>query len=167
MTFVTLRSIKVDSKNYRWLEALTTNGRIAMQFVLSDGRSLMTYPTDKSVAYQVTKLWVMDKNGENKRLVSTNLDRSVYDTDATLLKHLLDMMIQRLTNLLNSKDGNNFKILVEDIRGTTGKTLPSGQYISDKGSIAYTLSSYDRPARLAISQKKELCRFVMTLTHPF
>lgn len=140
-------------------EALTTNIGPDRNAVYSpDGESIayLSY-TDKSVAYQVTKLWVMDKNGENKRLVSTNLDRSVYNpiwqSNKTLTFGYDDQGDSKLAQI--QKDGNNFKILVEDIGGTTlGRPYASGSYsISDKGSIAYTLSSYDRPARLAISQK--------------
>ena len=114
---------------------------------------------DKVQAYQLRKLWVMDRNGNNKRCISNALDRGVsgirWDNKSEGLFFSYD-------NKGNGKIGylslsGKFKEVAGNRGGTTlGRPYGSGTYsLSNTGVIAYTHSRPSYPAELAILGPKD------------
>lgn len=113
---------------------------------------------DKHQAYQISKLYLMDMDGSNKRLISGDLDRSISDiTWDSGGKGLY----------FNYDDKGNGKIgyislsgkvsKIADNRGgtTLGRPYGSGTYsVANDGTLAYTHTRPDYPAELAILSPK-------------
>ncbi|WP_394974069.1 S9 family peptidase [uncultured Croceitalea sp.] len=114
---------------------------------------------DKSEAYQIRKVHVMNIDGSNKRSISNTLDRTIsgihWDAKSGGL-------------YFNYDDKGNGKIghvslsgkvtkLADNRGGTTlGRPYGSGSYsVSSNGTIAYTHSRPNYPAELAIINSKE------------
>lgn len=112
---------------------------------------------DKVQTYQVRKLELMDARGKNKRVLSSNLDRSIQNIQwAGDSKGLYFMYNDRGKTKLAYIDLNgNVVDIVDNVGGTTlGRPYASGSYsISNNGKIAYTISYPDRPADIAITKK--------------
>jgi len=112
---------------------------------------------DKVQAYQVTKLRVMDVNGDNKKVVSANLDRDVdrvywaADGNGFYIQYK-DIGLTKIGYL--GLDGKLTE-LVNNVGGTTlGRPYASGNFsISNNDKIAYTISYPERPADVALIEK--------------
>lgn len=112
---------------------------------------------DKKQTYQLRQLYVMDLDGNNKKLLSGDLDHSVSDpvwaADSKSLYFTYD-------HHGNSKiaqidlTGKHQK-LVDNLGGTTlGRPYASGSFsVATNGTIAYTESTPAYPATLAILKK--------------
>ena len=109
---------------------------------------------DRVQAYQVTRLYIMDVNGQNQREVPMELDRDVenivWDAKSRGLYFSYD-------DKGNSKIGyvslnGKMSKLADDMGGTTlGRPYASGSFsVSQNGDIAYTLSTPYHPAELAV-----------------
>ncbi len=135
------------------------NGPDRSPIVSPDGSQIayLSYE-DKMQAYQISKLYVMNIDGSDKRLISEKLDRSLYSpiwkNDKQIYVGYDDQGDSKLALFDMSGD---YKLLVEDIGGTSlGRPYASGSYsVSDKGNIAYTYSSPDRPSRLAVFNSRK------------
>lgn len=121
---------------------------------------------DKVQTYQIDLLQMMDSNGANKSLVSGSLDRSVENaTWAADGKGLYFMYNDKgKTKLAYTDLKGNITDLADNVGGTTlGRPYSSGSYsVSNNGTIAYTISSPERPADIAIIKKGQ--RGAKTLT---
>jgi len=109
---------------------------------------------DKVQTYQVWKLNVMDANGDNKRITSEALDRSVkdikWDAKSTGLYFTYDDKGNTKIAYI-TLDGKVTK-LADNLGGTTiGRPYPGGSFsVSKNETIAYTLSRPEYPAELAV-----------------
>ncbi len=113
---------------------------------------------DKVQAYQTRKLHLMDANGKSQRELSGKLDRSI--SDAQWASDSKGLYIQ-YNDIGKTKIGymdlqGNVTDIVDNVGGTTlGRPYASGSFsISKNGTIAYTLSTTDRPADVAIVTKR-------------
>ncbi|GAB5400105.1 MAG: S9 family peptidase [Aureisphaera sp.] len=143
-----------------WIEALTSrSGPDGAPKVSPDGRMIAFIGfEDKVQAYQTRKLQVMAANGENKRVISKGIDRSI--SSAKWASDSKGMYIQYndlgLTKIGYLDLNGNLQVIVDNVGGTTlGRPYASGSFsVSKNGSIAYTVSKTDRPADVAITSRK-------------
>ncbi|NNM22386.1 MAG: S9 family peptidase [Flavobacteriaceae bacterium] len=113
---------------------------------------------DKVQTYQTRKLQVMNADGSNKRLISSKLDRSI--SRAWWSQDNKGLYIQ-YNDLGKTKIGymnlaGKLDEIVDNVGGTTlGRPYASGSFtVSNSGLIAYTNSYPDRPADVALVDKK-------------
>ncbi|WP_244270304.1 alpha/beta hydrolase family protein [Christiangramia echinicola] len=112
---------------------------------------------DKVQTYQVSQLNIMDLDGNNKKLVSKELDRSIDNIVwAENSKELFFMYNDLgLTKIATIDLKGNVKNIIANVGGTTlGRPYASGSYsVSKDGKIAYTVSRPDRPADIGIIEE--------------
>jgi len=112
---------------------------------------------DKEQGYQVTRLYLMNRDGSGSHLLSGDLDRDVSDPvwsrDGNGLYFQYD-------DEGNTKIGfisldRKIQTLARDLGGvTTGRPYPSGGFsVSDNGRFAYTQSRPEHPADVAVGAK--------------
>ncbi|MDC7993908.1 S9 family peptidase [Altibacter sp. HG106] len=136
-------------------------GPDASPIISPDGKHLAYIGfEDKVQAYQTRKLHLMDARGNNQRVLSGGLDRSI--SDAQWASDSKGLYIQ-YNDIGKTKIGYidlNGKVtdLVDNVGGTTlGRPYASGSFsLSKNGTIAYTLSTTDRPADVAIVSKRNM-----------
>jgi acylaminoacyl-peptidase len=110
---------------------------------------------DKQQGYQVTRLYLMDRDGSEPRLADSKLDRDVkFPTlakNAGLFYQYDDEGNTRIATV--SKGG----FLAENVGGTTlDRPYASGSFsVSDDGAIAFTQTSPGHPAEVAIRTPKD------------
>jgi acylaminoacyl-peptidase len=117
---------------------------------------------DKHLAYQPTCLHTMDREGNDIRLVSAELDRSVqqivWDENSNGLYFLYhDQGNTKLAHIdLNGKVTD----LASNVGGLSlGRPYAAGQFsVSRSGSYAYTLTGPQHPADLATGNKANVIR---------
>jgi len=144
----------------RLVETLTTRpGPDRSPKVSPDGK-LIAYIgfEDKVQTYQTRKLQVMDIDGKNKRVISGKLDRSI--SGVAWAEDGKGLYIQ-YNDLGRTKLGyitlsGKLTEIVNNVGGTTlGRPYASGSFtVSKNDKIAYTISYTDRPADVAIIDKK-------------
>lgn len=141
------------------ITALTErNGPDESPLVSPDG-STIAYLSfeDKVQAYQVTNLYLMDRNGENKRNISANIDRSIenicWAQDGKGLYYTYDDWGD--TKIAYLSTSGTQKDLAKQLGGTSiGRPYASGSFsVATSGTIAYTHTSTSRPADIAILPK--------------
>ncbi|MBT8262503.1 MAG: S9 family peptidase [Bacteroidia bacterium] len=112
---------------------------------------------DKVQTYQTRKIELMDSRGGNKQILSKNLDRSAQNIQwANDSKGLYFMYKDKgLTKLAYINLNGKVTDIADNVGGTTlGRPYSSGSFsVSKNGKIAYTISSSDRPADVAIISK--------------
>jgi len=143
------------------ITALTDrNGPDSKPTISPDGKHIAYLGfEDKMQAYQIRKLHLMNSDGTNKRMISSNLDRTISDI-------VWDAKSNGL--YLSYDDKGNGKIgyisldgkvtQLADNRGGTsiGRPYGGGTFsVSNSGKIAYNHSRPDYPAELAVLQPKE------------
>lgn len=143
----------------RLFETLTTRpGPDSSPKVSPDGK-LIAYIgfKDKVQTYQTRKLQVMGINGNNKRVISGKLDRSI--SRAAWANDGKGLYIQ-YNDLGRTKLGyitlsGKVTEIADNVGGTTlGRPYASGSFtVSKNNKIAYTISYTDRPADVAIIDK--------------
>jgi len=123
--------------------------------VSPDGKKIAwTGFDDKVQAYQVSRLYLMDFDGSNKREIVTGLDRSIsalaWDAASKGLYFQYDQHG-------NSKIGyttlaGKTRVVGENLGGTSiGRPYGGGSYsMADDGSIAYTHTTAYHPAEVAV-----------------
>lgn len=150
--------------------AITTltdrNGPDYNPIVSSDGKKIAYLGFDDKVqTYQVTRLYVMNTDGTQKKEIKTGLDRSIsniqWGTDGKLYCTYDDKGNSKIAQV--STSGKVTK-LADDLGGTTlGRPYASGSYsVSDQGTIAFTYSQPDRPADIGILYKKDKKPYIRT-----
>jgi len=144
----------------RLVETLTTRpGPDRSPKVSPDGESIAYIGfEDKVQTYQTRKLQVMDIDGKNKRVISGKLDRSI--SGVAWAEDGKGLYIQ-YNDLGRTKLGyitlsGKLTEIVNNVGGTTlGRPYASGSFtVSKNDKIAYTISYTDRPADVAIIDKK-------------
>jgi dipeptidyl aminopeptidase/acylaminoacyl peptidase len=112
---------------------------------------------DKVQTYQTRKIELMNMRGDSKQVLSKNLDRSARNIRwANDSKGLYFMYNDKgLTKLAYIDLKGAVTDITDDVGGTTlGRPYASGSYsVSNNGRIAYTISSSDRPADVAVISK--------------
>ncbi|WP_366519442.1 DPP IV N-terminal domain-containing protein [uncultured Dokdonia sp.] len=143
------------------ITALTDrNGPDRSPIVSPDGKKIAYIGYDDKVqTYQVSRLYMMNIDGSNKKEINTNLDRSIsnlqWASDSNLIYCTYDdkgnSKIAQVT--LSGKVSK----LADDLGGTTlGRPYASGSYsVSNNGTIAFTHSQPDRPADVGVLSKKD------------
>ena len=135
--------------------------------VSPDGR-LIAYTgfDDTFQGYTVTKLYVMNRDGSNKRLVSGDLDRDVGDPqwradNRGLFVQYDDEGNTKVAYL--SLDGD-VEVLAHDVGGLSlGRPYGGGQFtVAANGTFAFTVGTPSHPAELAVGVRR---RDVRQLTH--
>ncbi len=128
-------------------------------------------PDDKRIAilgyddnvqtYQVTKLYVMNRDGSEKRLIASSLDRSIsnpiWDTSGEGIYFKYED--QGDTKIGYTTLNGNVRTLTDNLGGTSlSRPYGSGSFsISSGGVIAYTYTRPDYPADVAVwRQGKEV-----------
>ncbi|SHF94466.1 Dipeptidyl aminopeptidase/acylaminoacyl peptidase [Salegentibacter echinorum] len=121
---------------------------------------------DKVQTYQLQQLQVMDDNGDNKKLISKDLDRSISDIawdrkSKGLYFKYKDLGLTKI-GYIDLK--GNLTEITDDVGGTSlGRPYSSGSFsLSDKDEIAYTFSRPDRPADVAVIDKRSKKSTVLT-----
>lgn len=113
---------------------------------------------DRVQTYQLTQLHIMNKDGSDRKIISTNLDRSVknieWDGDGKGLYFMNDD--KGNTKLSHINLSGKITELASSVGGTTlGRPYASGSYtVSEEGEIAFTLSTPYHPAEMAVRTKK-------------
>lgn len=121
---------------------------------------------DKVQTYQLYQLNIMDRNGENKRVVSGKLDRSikkaVWSNDSKGLYVLYEDKGKTRVSFMDLK--GNISEITNKLGGTSlGRPYASGSFsVSETGKIAFTYSTPNRPAELAVTSFKSKQTTVLT-----
>lgn len=114
---------------------------------------------DKKQGYQVSRLYLMQRDGQQARCLSTDIDRDlatpVWSRDGRQIYFRYDD--QGVTKIgavrLNDKlESGPLTVVAQHVGGATiGRPYSSGTFsVSDKGLVAYTHGTTDRPAEVAI-----------------
>ncbi len=156
-----LYSINIDGSN---LNQLTERNGPDYGPVVSPNGKLIAYLgyDDKIQTYQTTNLYIMDFDGENRREIKTNLDRSIaslkwsFDGKKIFFMYDNEGNTKVVTSTLNGK----IEKFVDNVGGTTiGRPYGGGSYsISRNNKIAYTLTSPYHPSDVAIYQENKISR---------
>jgi dipeptidyl aminopeptidase/acylaminoacyl peptidase len=125
--------------------------------VISPDGSLIAYTgfDDRYQGYQVTKLYLMDRNGGNKHVLSSSYDRSIHnpqwDRNGKGLYFQYDD--KGVTKIGYITLRGKVSELTQNVGGLSiGRPYAGGQYTlsSKTGTIAYTLTASDHPADIAV-----------------
>lgn len=125
---------------------------------------------DMVQTYQVTKLWLMERDGSNRREVQTGLDRSLSDiswsSDGTGIYFMYDD--EGVTKIGFSDLEGDTEHVADNIGGTTiGRPYGGGSYSkSEDDQIAFTLASTTHPAELALTEMGDETRKITSLNEP-
>ena len=113
---------------------------------------------DKTQAHQRTSLHLMDSNGENSRVLTSELDRSVqspvWDSKGSGIYFKYDDKGNTKIGYVNLK--GEHKKLADNLGGTSiGRPYSGGSFsVSHSGILAYTHSRPEYPAELAVVRPK-------------
>jgi len=126
--------------------------------VSPDGKMIaFTGYDDRITGYQLTKLYVMDIDGENKRVVADNFDRSIggqkWSGDGNGLYFQYDT--EGNTKIAYVSLDGKVETLCGDVGGLSiGRPYSGGVFsVSEKGRFAFTQSQPDHPSDLAVGEK--------------
>jgi len=153
----------------RKIEQLTDRfGPDTSPVISPDGKSLayLGYD-DKKQGYQIMDLYILNLQSKKSKLVSQDFDNSIFGIEWAQDGKGLYFMCDELGNSkighmsLSGKINRN----ASDVGGTSlGRPYNSGSFsVSDDGALAYTLSTPDHPADLAIIDTKSNLRRMTTL----
>ena len=154
-------SIAIDGSSFKQLT--DRNGPDRGAAVSPDGRTIAyTGYDDRVQTYQVTKLYVMNANGSNKREVKTNLDRSI-----SSIKWASDGkgVYFKYDDYGNGKIGytalsGKTKKIADNLGGTSiGRPYGGGSYsMSKTGRIVYTMTTPYHPADIGLFDGRKVQR---------
>ncbi len=126
---------------------------------LSPDGSMIAYTgfDDTFQGYTVNKLYVMNRDGSNSRLISGNLDRDVGDPQWSADGRGLFFQYDDEGNTkigYISLDGN-VEVLAHDVGGLSlGRPYSGGEYtVADNGTFTFTLGTPLHPAELAVGRR--------------
>lgn len=157
-----------ESRRSELFEIEVADGKLAQ---LTDRRGPDTDPTispdgkllawigydDGNRSYHVPQLYVMKRNGKDRRVLTTALDRPVQsptwaDNSSGVFVQYEDQGLTRVA-LIDLK--GRMTPVASNVGGTTiGRPYSSGSFsVSRKGLLAYTHTRPDHPADLAVARK--------------
>ncbi|MEJ2539988.1 MAG: S9 family peptidase [Gemmatimonadota bacterium] len=112
---------------------------------------------DRLQGYQVTRLYVMDRDGNNPREIATGLDRDVGGLvwDAAGEGLYLQYTDQGDGQVAHVSLDGDVTVLAEHLGGTSvGRPYSGGSFsVAPEGTVAFTLSSTLRPAEVALARE--------------
>mgnify|MGYP000073646607 CR=1 FL=1 len=159
---------KVDI-NTKIITTLTTqNGPDYSPKVAPDGETIafLSYK-DKVRVFQTMQLNIMNADGSKRRIISSNLDRSVsnisWDNSGKGLYFTYDD--KGNSKIAHISISGRVTRIADNLGGTTiGRPYASGSYsVSKNGAIAFTQSTPNYPAELAVIQNKKSVKKITNL----
>nr|WP_169514438.1 S9 family peptidase [Gelidibacter mesophilus] len=160
--------VNVDTKI---ITALTTqDGPDHSPQVSPDGKMIayLGYE-DRMQDHQNTLLHLMNSDGSNKRIISSNLDTSVseiiWDSSGKGLYFIYDEKGNSKIGYITTS--GKISKLADHVGGTTiGRPYASGSYsVSENGTLVYTQSRPEYPAELAVIQNKKEAALITNLNN--
>jgi dipeptidyl aminopeptidase/acylaminoacyl peptidase len=135
-----------------------------------DGKTIAyTGYEDKIQTYQVSKIWLMDADGSNKRALDLDLDRSVWGLNwAANGRGLYFMYANEGKSKLAYTDlRGRIEMVAEHLGGNTiGRPYGGGSYsIANDGTIATQVASPYHPAELGVVKKGGDLNKISSLNH--
>ncbi len=122
---------------------------------------------DQFMGYQITRLYVMDIDGGNSRVLTAELDRDVtqpkWSADGKGLYFRYDD--QGNTKIAYVSLDGRLRDLADNVGGTTlGRPYPSGSYsVADNGRFVFTQTRPEYPADLAVGRRGSQARRITRL----
>ena len=159
---------KVNTQSKVITQLTTQDGPDYEPKVSPDGKTIafLGY-LDKVQDHQNTVLHLMDNDGSNRKIISSNLDESVYNItwDATGKGLYFMYDIKGNTKIGYITTSGTVSKLTDNVGGTTiGRPYASGSYtVSKNGILAYTQTRPEYPADLAITQKNKESKIITKL----
>jgi acylaminoacyl-peptidase len=125
---------------------------------MSPDGSLIAYTgfDDREQGYQVTHLYVMNRDGSSRRMLADDLDRSIqaptWSSDGRGI--YFQYTDEGNTKLAYASLDGDVRTFVGDVGGLSiGRPYGGGQFsVSDNGRLAYTESRPDHPADIAVGR---------------
>ena len=122
---------------------------------------------DRDQGYQVTKLYVMNRNGSGKRLLTKGFERDVQDPTFTADgNHIVFQYDDEGSTKIGrvTLDGER-SVVAENVGGTSiGRPYTSGSFsLASSGYVAYTHATTQRPADVAVGRMGEETRVLTSL----
>ncbi|MEF8797591.1 MAG: S9 family peptidase [Salinivenus sp.] len=122
---------------------------------------------DREQGYQVTKLYVMARDGSNPRLLTEGFDRDVQNPTFTADG---DHIVFRYDDEGSTKIGRvsltgDRSVIAENVGGTSiGRPYTSGSFsLAPTGRVAYTHATSQRPADVAVAQAGQEAQVLTSL----
>jgi len=150
----------VNVQNGKIRQLTTRQGPDRGPAISADGNTVaFSGYEDQVQAYQVSRLQLMDFNGENKRSISQNFDRDIddyiWDSKGNGLYVMYDD--KGNTKIGHMLPNGTLKQLVGDVGGTSiGRPYGGGSFsVSENGTIAFTQTRPEYPAELAVYDPKK------------
>jgi acylaminoacyl-peptidase len=136
--------------------------------VSPDGRRIAyTGFDDREQGYQVTKLYVMNRDGTNRRLLTEDFDRSVQDPTFTADGERIVFQYddEGETKIGSVSLQGERGVLAENVGGTSiGRPYTSGSFsLAATGQVAYTHGTTERPADVAVAQPDQAPQVLTSL----
>lgn len=137
------------------LNKLTSgSGPYSKPVISPDGKLIaFCYKEDKKLGYQQEDLYVMDRNGKNRKKIGLKLDRDIdeinWDNSGNALYVSYDS--EGIGHISKSDLNGKLTNMVNDLGGTGwGRPYSGGDYsITGNGKIAYTKTNVNYPSALA------------------
>jgi len=158
-------SVDVNTKE---IKALTDrNGPDYSPVVSPDGKKIAYVSYDDKVqTYQLRQLYTMNIDGSNKKLLSGSLDRSISDVSWDQNSNTIYISYDDKGNTKVAKIGTSGKVekIIDNLGGTSlGRPYAGGSFsVSKNGTIAFTHSTPDHPAEVAIYKKGNQASYLIT-----
>ena len=123
---------------------------------------------DREQGYQVTKLYLMNRDGSNPRVLTPNFDRDVQDPTWSadgdgLFFQYVDEGSTKIGFV--TTDGTRTDVTPGTVGGTSiGRPYTSGSFsVAANGRVAYTHATPQRPADVAVAQQDQEPRVLTSL----
>ncbi|WP_103026927.1 alpha/beta hydrolase family protein [Salinibacter altiplanensis] len=149
--------------------ALTTRQGPDGDVALSPDGSTVAYTgfDDREQGYQVTKLYAMNRDGTNARLLTENLGRDVQNPTFTADgERVVFQYVDEGSTKIGSValDGGR-RVVAENVGGTSvGRPYTSGSFsLASNGRVAFTHATPQRPADVAVAQAGREARVLTAL----
>lgn len=124
--------------------------------VSPDGKMIAyTGLDDNYMGYMVQKLYVMDRDGSNRKVVCDDLDRDIgnvnWSADGQSLVFQYDD--KGMTYIAKTDLSGNRKVITRNVGGLSlGRPYSGGTFsLANDGTVAYTLGTTEHPADLAVA----------------
>ncbi len=158
-------SVDINSKEIKQLT--DRNGPDHNPVVSSDGKKIayVSYE-DKIQTYQLSQLHTMNIDGSDKKLISGDLDRSISGISWDPVDNSIYISYDDKGNTKVATIDANGKMakIIDNLGGTSlGRPYAGGSFsVSKNGIIAFTHSTPDHPAEVAIYKKGNQASYMIT-----